>query len=192
MSEPERGSATGGTAPVRVFPAMSVFASRLAVIVTGVVLAAGLLVVSWWWWEAGAGVGVPLALGMLALLAWGAARAPVDYRLVDGPVVVVHRRLFPDVPYRVTGGVEGFNDLEALHRRNQPSGTVTPGGGAFVGGTHLTGEKGTDASYRVFQRCTVQENLVRVEVAGGTLLVSPADRQAFIDAGRASTDPEHG
>jgi hypothetical protein len=192
MSEPERGSARGGTAPGRVFAALPVLGSRQAVTVTGAALAGGLLIVAWWWQEAGSGVGVSLALGMLALFAWGAARVPVDYRLTDGPVVVVHRRLFPDVPYRVTGGVEGFNDLEALRRRNQPSGTLVAGGGAWTGGTHLTGEKGTGASYHVFQRYTVQENLVRVEVAGGTLLVSPADRQAFIDAVRAATDPGHG
>jgi hypothetical protein len=192
MSEPDRDRAGGGAPTGLVFRAMSVFASRLSVIVTGVVLAAGMLVVAWWWWEAGAGVGVPFAVGMLALLAWGAARAPVDYRLVDGPVIVVHRRLLADVPYRVTGGVEGFNDLEALRRRHQPSGTLVAGGGAWTGGTHLTGEKGAGSGYRVFERYTVQENLVRVEVAGGTLLVSPADRQAFIDAVRAATDPEPG
>jgi hypothetical protein len=145
VSEPERGCARDGTAAGRVFGAMPVFGSRPSVTVTGAALAAGLLIVAWEW-RAGAGLAVPGAVAMLALLAGNAARAPVDYRLVGGPVVVVHRRLLPDVSYRVTDGVEGFNDLEALRRRNQPS---------------------------------------------GTLLVSPVDRQAFIDAVRGSIHTGH-
>jgi hypothetical protein len=135
-------------------------------------------------WATVPAVGVAFC-GVMAIGAfWLIAAAPVSYQLAEGRTVVIGRRLLPVRVYRTTGGAERFIDIDALRRRKHPSSLATPGASAWTVGTHLTGGKGVPSSYRVFEHYSARRNLVRLEVDGGTLLVSPADPQGFLHAVR--------